>query len=569
LRTKNAFVALLTSPRTAASPLVPEARAREICERLPADAGRDYRISAKLALAVFSYFASQLRRADELLDQLETEHRADPFAPERARVFLATRAAVWALRGRTTDAAALWASAELDDEDDRTVYEMQRFTLRIGLALSAGEHERLAPEVARQAAMARESRDPIWIADVRVSEHTLAAALDGVPVDVRDFLSRLEREELSVADPAEYHHIVRAAELPLDSRNTLSSVAMVFTSYEQSDPGMARRMLEEAIAGFDRIGRRHFQIVARLLLAFVPGADRARLLGEARAIASEVQDPRTLESVEAVAAGRFAEARCFRYAARRIGHARFDVPAASLRVEILGGRVVRDGAPVVLRPRELEVLAALGLARAPLTPAALAARLWGENGADDAAPALRTAIHRLRKQLGDAGAVLHEQGTYRLGESVTVDVRDLEAELGALRRLDTLTERDRERLEQIAEALAVAPPELYGGWDWMRPHLAHLVELRHRATMLLGEKALAAGSPDRAVALADSMLRVEPLDEPVVELTVRALLAAGRRTEAVRRARRYADELTRELGGEPVSDLLRDLAEDRRATAGV
>ena len=80
--------------------------------------------------------------------------------------------------------------------------------------------------------------------------------------------------------------------------------------------------------------------------------------------------------------------------------------------------------------------------------------------------------------------------------------------------------------------------------------------------MLLGEDALGGESPEEAVAVADGLLRIEPLDEPVVELAIRGLLAAGRRSEAVRRARRYADDLARELGGEPASELLRSLAAD-------
>jgi DNA-binding SARP family transcriptional activator len=569
LRTRHAFVALLTSPRVAASPLALESRALELCEQLGPEAPREYQHSALLALAALSFFASRLRRAERILQRLDEEHRREPFAAERANLLVATRAAVSALRGRTADAAALWASAPLDEPDDATIYEVQRFTLRVALALSAGERDRVAPEIARQIAMALESGDPIWIADVRVTERVFAHVAFDLDDTVEDFLRALERNGLDAADPDEYRHIVRASELPPDSRSILSCLVMIGMAYEQRDPATARRMLEEAIAALDRIGRRHFQISARLLLAFVPGARRGRLLYEARRIAADVQDPRTLESVEAIAAGRFAEARCFAYPARRIGHGRFDVPEASLRIEILAARVVRSGAPVALRAREFEVLAALALARTPLAPAALALRLWGEDGADDAAPALRTAIHRLRKQLGDPATVVYEQGAYRLGDAVTVDVHDIEAELGALRRLDLLTDRERERLEEIGAALAVEPPELYGGWDWMRPHLAHLAELRHRATILIGEKALAAGSPDRAVAVADVLLRVEPLDEPVVELTVRALIAAGRRSEAVRRARRYADELSRELGGEPVSDLLRALAEDRPEPASV
>ncbi|HTD38133.1 MAG TPA: BTAD domain-containing putative transcriptional regulator [Candidatus Limnocylindrales bacterium] len=569
LRTRHAFVVLLSTPVPAVWPLVLEARIKAVVESLEPDMERDYRISAKLALATVSIYVSQLRYADEILSRLDVEHRREPFPPERASLFFAARAALWAARGRTVDASALWSSAQLDTTGDRTVYEAQRYVLRVAVALSAGERDRVLSEVARQRAFAIESRDPVAIAIVRVMERIFTPVTVEHRLNIQEFLRAIEREELARADPAEYEHIVRAGELPAASRNVFSCIVLMTMAYEQSDPATARRMLDEAIASLDRIGRPHYQIQARLLLAFVPGAPRANVLDEARRIAAEVQDPRTLESVEAIAAGRLREARCFPFAARRIGRARFDVPEASLRVEIMNARVMRAGVPVALRAREFEVLAALALARTPLAGAALAARLWGEHDAGQAAPALRTAIHRLRKQLGDPSAVLFEHGAYRLGDSVTVDVHDLEAELGALRRLDALTERESERLEDIGEALAFEPPELYRNWDWMQPELAYLGELRHRAAMLIGEKSLAAGSPERAIVVADALLRVEPLDEPVVELSVRALLAADRHTEAVRRARRYADELTRELGGEPVSDLLRALAKGRRERAAV
>ena len=370
----------------------------------------------------------------------------------------------------------------------------------------------------------------------------------------------IEREELGGTDPAEYRHILRGAELPPGLRSIPASLVMMASAYEQNDPLTARRLLEAAIASLDRIGRTHFQISARLLMAYVPGTPRARLVDEARRLAAEVQDPRTLASVEALVAGRFDEAPVFPFLARNINRGRFDIPEASLRIEILGARVTRAGSPLVLRTRELEVLVALALARVPVARTALAARLWGEDAAEDLAPALRTAMHRLRKQLGDPNAVVYENGAYRLGSFVTVDVHDIEAVLGALRRLDSLTVRERDKLSEIVEALAVEPPELYQNWDWMRPHLAHLHELRRRAAVLLVEDALANGSPEDAVEVAEGVLRAEPLDEPLVELAIRGLLADGRRVEAIRRARRYADDLARELGGEPSSEFLRELA---------
>ena len=569
LHTRHAFVALLGSPRTAASPLPLERRAREICEHLRGTDERPFRNSALLALAVLSLFASQLRRADDLLAALDDETRGEPLAPERAALFAATRAAVWSLRGRTADASALWASLPLEDAHGRTVFEMQRFLLIVGIGLSAGDDARLAPEVERQMALARRSGDPLWIADARITQAWYSRRFDDEVGTAETLLRAIETEELTGAHPADYEHIMHPVELPLESRSILSNVMLCDMAFEQRDPVTARRMLESAIGGLDRVGRRHFQIAARLMLAAVPGASRARLLEEARFIAAEVQEPRTLASVEAIAAGRYAEAASFPFVVRRLHQARFDIPAeSSLQIEVLRARVVRSGATVALRAREFEIVAALALARAPLSRFALAARLWGEDEAEDAAPALRTALHRLRKALGDPDAVLYEHGAYRLGPLVTVDVHDIEASLAALQRLRAHTSRERDRLREIGLALTLAPPDLYQEWDWMRPHLAHLLELRHRAAMLLGEAALAEGSPQEAVTIADAVLRVEPLDEPVVELAIRALLADGRRPDAVRRARRYADELARDLGGEPSSPLLRDLAGEPEVRTG-
>jgi DNA-binding SARP family transcriptional activator len=558
LATQHAYVVMLTSPGVAANSPPLYAQARALAERSGAN-DRNLRVSTLLALAVFAYQASELRRAEELLERLQAEHERELFAPERAAVLAATWAAVASLRGRTVDAAARWDEAQLDAADGSTIYELQRLTLRIGIALSAGESRRLIPDVRRHIAMARASGDPIWIADARVYEAAITRMTVDDDLTTEMVLNAIEREELTAADPAAFRHITRAAELPNDARNILSCLALIGMAYAQHDAATARRMLASAISGLDRMGRTHYQILARLIAARIPGESTARLYEEARTLAAQVQDPRTAASVEAFAAGRMDEVACYPYAVKLVRKARFGVESA-LRVEILRGRVVRRSEQIALRSREYELLAALALAGTPLARAALATRLWGEDAAEDAGPALRTAVHRLRKQLDDPSALVFENGAYALGPTVTVDVQDIEATLSALRQLPSLTERERDQLRAIARDLAVDPPDVYGAWRWIQPHLAHILELRHRVTVLLAEDALAAGTPDEAVSIADVLLRIEPLDEPVVELAARGLLAAGRRRDAIRRARRYADDLARDLGGEPVSELLRSLA---------
>ncbi len=559
LRSRHPYVALLTSPRVAASPNALAEEARRICVALGDSGGENPRASAELAYGTLLFFASQIRRAEEVLEALHERTQGERIAPERAALLTATRAAVASLRGRTSDARALWDAAGLEDGEGRTVYEVQRFALRAGTALSSGRADTLVGDVRRQVALANASGDPIWIADMRAVE-CIFRERGSERWNVSSVLRALEEELLARSDPAEYHHIVRPMEVSPEWRSVLSCLVLMDTAYDQDDPVTASHVLDEAIAASDYIGRRHFQISARLLAAFVPGAPRRRLLDEARAIARDVQDPVTLASVEAVAQGRFGDALAFPGAASRLARGRFDVPDRALRVELVAARVTRAGTPMPLRAREFEVLAALALAHSPLARATLIARLWGEDADEEAAPALRTAIHRLRKQLGDPDAVTFVNGAYALGPSVTVDVRDMEATLAALRRLARLTERERDQLALIAARLALPLPDLYERWPWMAPHVLHIAELRRQAAMLLGERALEDGVPADAVAIADAALAAEPLDEPIAELAIRGLLAGGRRAEAVRRARRYAEELARDLGGEPASKLVRELA---------
>jgi len=53
------------------------------------------------------------------------------------------------------------------------------------------------------------------------------------------------------------------------------------------------------------------------------------------------------------------------------------------------------------------------------------------------------------------------------------------------------------------------------------------------------------------------LLRADALDEPANEIVIRAHVAAGRKSEALRRYRRYRDALQREYGVAPDAHLTR------------
>ncbi len=89
-----------------------------------------------------------------------------------------------------------------------------------------------------------------------------------------------------------------------------------------------------------------------------------------------------------------------------------------------------------------------------------------------------------------------------------------------------------------------------------------VLESRLRATThalgaFLADHALLMSDHVRALAIAESLVRLDPLDERAWEIAIRAHLAAGDPGHAMREYRRYAALLSSELDVEPPADLKR------------
>ena len=138
-----------------------------------------------------------------------------------------------------------------------------------------------------------------------------------------------------------------------------------------------------------------------------------------------------------------------------------------MQVSILGPvEVIRDGRPVAVggaRVRALLTRLALAGGR-PVTSAGLIDAVWGDVDSDDPANALQSLVSRLRRALGQPGAVIQVPGGYRL------DVRpsDVDAHrfdtLVAAGRADLREERFDAAEAKLAEALGL----------WRGPALADL-----------------------------------------------------------------------------------------------
>ena len=213
-------------------------------------------------------------------------------------------------------------------------------------------------------------------------------------------------------------------------------------------------------------------------------------------------------------------------------------------LRLLGGfRLDQNLHGVELPLSSQRLLGYLALQDRPLCRAFVAATLWPETTDEKAAANLRTALWRLRRP--DDGPLIVANGSQlSLSGDVWCDVRAIRA---AARRL-----RDHGGLP-AGDLLIDARGELLPGcWDsWvvfererLREELAHLCESAC-ARDLTGR------DWHRGLLHALAAVECDPLRESANVWVLRAHLAAGNRSAAIRHARDYATLLHDELGIEP------------------
>jgi DNA-binding SARP family transcriptional activator len=343
---------------------------------------------------------------------------------------------------------------------------------------------------------------------------------------------------------------------PIDRYDRWLCVWYVSAALLEDDPEIARRLVQVALDGLARIGEPYLDAVAALVAASLPGDDAAALVARARTGAATIGEPAFAAAVDAVVDARYGDATMLLPLARRIERSRATRTSAT-RVAVLEGRVVIGAEIVPLRERELELVVALALERRPLTRETLVSRLWPDVTPDEANAALRTAIYRLRKQLGDSSAVVSTAAGYQLAQTIPVDLLEAEQFVSAARRLGALSDRERARLTALLELLSSGLPTMYARWDWFAPYEQRTRDLLHDAGVALAEDDLRRGDSTAALGPAEMLLRADALDEPANEIVIRAHVAAGRKSEALRRYRRYRDALQREYGIAPDAQLSR------------
>lgn len=236
-----------------------------------------------------------------------------------------------------------------------------------------------------------------------------------------------------------------------------------------------------------------------------------------------------------------------------------------LRVTLLGALEVRRGETVVAVPgaRLRALVARLALAGGrPVDTGVLVDALWPQELPADPANALQSLVSRLRKLLGEAGAVTRSEGGYRLG--VTED------DVDAL-RFERLAAYGRDRLRAGDPRAAAGPlseaAALYGEPSMIAAVALHdepsviaavapavATRLAHTAVEAgadLAEAELALGRADNAATRLAALLAEHPVDERVAALRMDALAAQGRQADALDLYERVREALADRLGADP------------------
>lgn len=213
-----------------------------------------------------------------------------------------------------------------------------------------------------------------------------------------------------------------------------------------------------------------------------------------------------------------------------------------------------DGRPVDVPGARLRALL-IALALEPgrvVSKAALVDWIWGENPPADEANALQRLASRLRKALPDR--IEGMTGGYRLA----VDPSDVDAI--EFERLVTAARQGPDRLEALRDALALwRGPAMHDvvleDSKAFEAAVTRLEALRLTAMEDRFEAELDSGHPAAIIAELTDAATANPLRERLAAALMRALVAAGRESEALVVFERTRDALADALGADPSPEL--------------
>jgi DNA-binding SARP family transcriptional activator len=219
-------------------------------------------------------------------------------------------------------------------------------------------------------------------------------------------------------------------------------------------------------------------------------------------------------------------------------------PTGRVEVRLLGGfSLLHDGVELDIVHAGHRLLGLLASRRHALDRTLVAGTLWPDTSDTKAAANLRTFVWRLRH----LGVDLVRATTTRLSisPSVVVDVYELEDLAACLPQATTEPVSDAVRTFALDRLRGELLPDCWDSWAVLERERLRQVSLQ--TLERLGEQLLD-DRPRDAVLLALAAVELEPFRETANLLLVRAHLAEGNPSEAIRQFHRYQALLADELG---------------------
>jgi DNA-binding SARP family transcriptional activator/DNA-binding HxlR family transcriptional regulator len=231
------------------------------------------------------------------------------------------------------------------------------------------------------------------------------------------------------------------------------------------------------------------------------------------------------------------------------------IATQSVQIEIVlldGFAVTVDGIEVPpLAVGAQRLLAFLALRDRAITRVAMAGAMWPDAGDERAGISLRSALSRLDPVTHDA--IVSASVGLSLAVAVVVDFR--EAQALAHRLLSAGSPASERDLDPLSTGALSA--ELLPGWydDWVATEAEDWRQLRVGALEAQASSLLSAGRFADSANAARAAMKVEPLRESATSCLVRAHLAKGNQSEALRAVDLYSDILWKSLALKPTEKL--------------
>lgn len=232
-----------------------------------------------------------------------------------------------------------------------------------------------------------------------------------------------------------------------------------------------------------------------------------------------------------------------------------DAPALSVvvplpqqkQLSLLGGfRLALGDEPVSIPASAQRLVGLVALSLRPASRALVAATLWPESSEARAGSSLRSAVWRVRRS---APWLLDAQDDLELANDVYVDIREARALGGRLADQSQVHDEELDLMPFLLDPL----PDWYD--DWVIVERERYRQTRLHALEALCDLLVARGRYARAIEAGQAAVEGEPLRETAHRTLIRAHLAEGNVSEALRQYRFYRRLLRDELGVRPSPEL--------------